>query len=936
MNELRFQGKEKFRGGLMDLDLDSDEEITEVSTALTDYDDLSLNEGIDFGKMDDKYGPGNGDLKELISYKMSEVYRDISEYNTCESSANESNLAEKTAIEKSGETSGNKELLDSVEAGKDVSHVERGETDVGNTENENEDVGTADKGESGKKIDISKLKSEFGVNEQSEKIIEPVEGKKSENADKENKVKANEVPENWESLELDKDEVYMSPEVQFNLPDKSDKDSSVPDNPFNEELSSSAGAGKSSVSVDKTETDVAVTKTDSEVKSSVQSVQNVNESRVKPEMKTSVSVTASYPTSLTTTVSSTSSALLASSVNNSLSSAMSMLQSAGANVMAPPMLMTNMNPMLYQMVVGQLIKAYPALTANPDMLSNVALQQTSLLQHYIATGQISAANINEAFLQGAGDGTGKLGNLEQTGSGAETGSLAGLGPGTQMPAMASGVMSSSNNVASKTKDSTVKDINSVKGAINQTNESVNASKELGAVKCSDSSLKSDTVPQTKPVPYRPPGLRALVTSPSKTVFQSTVTNKTSNSVSEMSQNPFSAVKNLPVKPSANVTSTSSARPNPPNPNMNNSASGFGDLSKLVKPSANMTSTSSARPNPPNPNMNNSASGFGDFGKLVKPSADMTSASSARPNPPNPNMNNSASGFGDLNKLVKPSANVTNTSSARPNPPNPNANNSSSGFGDLSKPLRRPFKQYIPVSKSMDSITQPKDVVYDTIPNSSLASGADDFDEPLRPPSRTNISKPKSLPVSFSSVPEIKHVVSSHSLSMQGHKSANSNQSFIDSKPVVSQQSTEETSKHADFLPQYAKRHSPELREKVNEVQSRDFLPSFVKNISTEGNNLTENQQSFQGQLPPRFRRMSAPHHQSSTEDENWDDEIDPYAETKMMKINPKRELHMRSLSSRKPAPNEGKLDGSYFSKKFQTNHEFSALEEVFFLKNDLA
>ena len=945
----------------MDLDLDSDDEITEVSTALTDYEDLGLDERIDDGKLGAEYGPGNGDLKDLISSKMNEVYGDISEYNTCESSANESSLAETSVLEKSKETGGySEERLDAVETVSDASEAMRKETNVCDVEKVIENSET-DKEESGKTTD---------ANELSDKLNELVKGEKLENVEGEKEIKSDEVPENWESLELEKDEVYMSPEVQFESPLKSDKKGvNVPDNPFNEGLS--ARSDITSADVAKRETDtVVLPQTDLVVKPSVQ---NANESTVQPETLTSEPVTASLPTSLATTMSVTSSVLGASSMNNTLSSAMSMLQPVGANVMVPPppMLMNSVNPMLYQMVVAQLIKAYPSLAANPDMLSNVALQQASLLQHYIATGQISAANINDAFPQGAGDGAGMLGNLEQAGlppgvgmmSGAGVGqgaqmpamtnaglpagvgtesipvgqgaqrlamtnaglpagvgtesipvgqgaqrpamtnaglppgvgkdSGAGMGPGTQMPAMGNVVVDSSNSGASKTKDNTAKDIISMRGAINQTNTSVDTSKELAATVNSDSSLKPDTNTVPKPMPYRPPGLRALVSSPSETMFQSTVSNKTTNSFSTMSQNPFNAVKNQPIKPTASVTSTSSVRPNPPNPNANNSAS-------------ELTSNSSARTTPPNPNANNSATGFGDLSKpLRRPFQQYFPVSKASSiSQSNDVVHNSS---GKLSKKMDDYLSSNNNSQPR-NVGNRSSDNISQTKNVVNRSSDNISQPRTVVNKSSDNISQAKDVVYDTISNRASSSGLDDFEEPVRPPSR---SERKPLPVSFSSVPEIKPVVSSHSLSVQGHKPGNTvtNQHLSESKPPLPLQTTGPKSKHADFLPQYAKRHTPELREKMEDVPSRDFLPSFVKSISSEGNNLTENQQSFQDQMPPRFRRASAPQHQSSTEEENWDDEIDPYAETRMMKINPKRELHMRSLSSRKPSSNESKLDG---------------------------
>ena len=935
----------------MDLDLDSDDEITEVSTALTDYEDLGLDEGIDDGKLGAEYGPGNGDLKDLISSKMNEVYGDISEYNTCESSANESSLAETSVLEKSKETGGySEERLDAVETVSDASEAMRKETNVCDVEKVIENSETDDKEELGKMTD---------ANELSDKLNELVKGEKLENVEGEKEIKSDEVPENWESLELEKDEVYMSPEVQFESPLKSDKKGvNVPDNPFNEGLS--ARSDITSADVAKRETDtVVLPQTDLVVKPSVQ---NANESTGQPETVTSEPVTASLPTSLATTMSVTSSVLGASSMNNTLSSAMSMLQPVGANVMVPPpsMLMNSVNPMLYQMVVAQLIKAYPSLAANPDMLSNVALQQASLLQHYIATGQISAANINDAFPQGAGDGAGMLGKLEQAGlppgvgmmSGAGVGqgaqmpamtnaglppgvgkdSGAGMGPGTQMPAMGNVVVDSSNSGASKTKDNTAKDIISMRGAINQTNTSVDTSKELGATVNSDSSLKPDTNTVPKPMPYRPPGLRALVSSPSETMFQSTVSNKTTNSFSTMSQNPFNAVKNQAIKPTASVTSTSSARPNPPNPNANNSAS-------------ELTSTSSARTNPPNPNANNSATGFGDLSKplrrpfqqyfpvskasSISQSNDVVHNSSGKLSKKmddylTSNNNSQPKNVGNRSSdNISQTKNVVNRSSDNISQPRTVVNKSSDNISQTKNVVNRSSDNISQprtvVNKSYDNISQAKDVVYDTISNRASSSGLDDFDEPVRPPSR---SERKPLPVSFSSVPEIKPVVSSHSLSVQGQKPANTvtNQHFSESKPPLPLQTTVPKSKHADFLPQYAKRHAPELREKVEEAPSRDFLPSFVKSISSEGNNLTENQQSFQDQMPPRFRRASAPQHQSSTEEENWDDEIDPYAETKMMKVNPKRELHMRSLSSRKPASNEGKLDHTQWMAKENANN----------------
>ena len=823
-------------------------------------------------KLGAEYGPQDGGLKDLISSKMNEVYGDISEYNTCESSANESSLAETSVLDKS------KEIGEAIEIVSDDVETVRKETNVCAADSANENVKTANEENPDKAAKAIEL---------SDQVNELVQGKALENIDEEkNEMKSSEVPENWESLELDKDEIFMSPEAQIESPVESDnKVENIPDNPFNEGLGHLASAEKYSADVQKNESETVVPQIEQGFKTSVE---NVNESKVKAVAKSLEPVSASLPTSLATTIPSSTSGLQAnsmnsalttassmnnlqassmnnlpassmnnlqaSSMNNPISSAMSMIQPVGANIMVPPpnMLMNSINPMLYQMVVAQLIKAYPTLAANPDMLSNVALQQASLLQHYIATGQISAANINETFLQGAGDGAAMLGNMDPTGLAQEMGAeseAAGVGLGTQMPAMTNGVVDSSNKGACKTKDNTVKDNNSINGATNQTHANVDTSKEVGAVVNSDSSLKSDTNTAPKPVPYRPPGLRALVSSPSETMFQSTVTNKTSNSVSTMSQNPFSAVKSQPVKPTASVTSTSSARPNPPNPNANNSALGFSDLSKPLR-----------RP-------------FKQYTPVSKPSS-INQSDNTSCNINQSNVNTKKSQHNKLKGLMDDYIKSN----------------------DNSQPKNV-------VNKTSDNVSQGKDIVYDTIPNSASSSGLDDFDAPPRPPSR---SERKPLPVSFSSVPEIKPVVSSHSLPMQASKSANVNQNFGDSKaPLPQSCATAAKPKHADFLPQYAKRHAPELRDKAEEVPSRDFLPSFVKSIPTADHNLTENQQSFQDHMPPRFRRASAPQHQSSTEEENWDDEIDPYAETKQMKINPKRELHMRSLSSRKPTPNEG-------------------------------
>lgn len=48
-----------------------------------------------------------------------------------------------------------------------------------------------------------------------------------------------------------------------------------------------------------------------------------------------------------------------------------------------PMMLGNMDPVLYQAVLAQLIQAYPELASNQEMLTQVAIQQTGLLQMYI-------------------------------------------------------------------------------------------------------------------------------------------------------------------------------------------------------------------------------------------------------------------------------------------------------------------------------------------------------------------------------------------------------------------------------------------------------------------------------------------------------------------------------------------------------------------------
>ena len=782
----------------MDLDLDSDDEITEVSTALVDYDeDLSLIDQPDVGGPEPEYA-GSKDLKNLISSKMNEVYGEFSETTDVDSGANEELTTSMNDIEK------------------DIKNTDRIQTSVSDSGMKNENpieidhsVEPSQTHETMENVVVAKQISEYDnikLTQESlqelDKLKQETETQLSGDVNDEMEKTDEKVPDNWEKLEMDLTEVYKSPEVHPNLENVDENDVNAPQN-----LPAQEGADSVALISDEQTVEgvrgkdkaVAYDHNDSIGSSSVvTSIPSSNELRVKPEMQVSESVTLSLNSIMTSasTVVTSSSASLVSSVANAVPPLMSLMQSSGNNVMAQPMLMNNLNPMLYQLVVAQLVKAYPALAANPDMLSTVSLQQASLLQHYMVTGQISSANIAEALQGSMSDNTdpGAIGIVAQ---------IPDSNVNTQISsASANERNASSGNVADSVKST-------IDPETNVCCSNVGTAKDTGRKDETSEVVNETSVPtKTKPPPYRPPGLRGdIVTSPSNSMFQNARTNKHETEASAASQNPFSAVRSQSIR------------------------------AKTLE-------------------------------------------------------------------SMHTSANVSSLS-------RPNSNNSASKLSDLSKPLRRPFKQYMPTSKSVDSITPSSNVVYDSIPNSASASGLSDFSEPLRRPFKQSLSESKptsNMPVVSSNVPS------------RVQTGVNSSQSFNDNKiGVPPGRSHDSSNKPPDFLPQYAKRHSPELRDK-KEVPSSDFLPSFVKQVSDDAKNHsnnvnkpatqsfatpTENQQNFQRQLPPRFRNMSAPQRQSSYE-EDWDEEIEEFPETKTMKVNPKRELHLRSSSSRKPVPTDGK------------------------------
>ena len=893
-----FQEKSKDHGSLMDLDLDSDDDVTEVSTALVDDDDACVTVQSNDEESKRKYTSDNKELKDLISSKMNEVYGALSGHESTNLAATgdiKNEFNEIAATKDSDFIVKSNIITCEIHNLDDIDHTER-KLDSKTSEMKNENLVSEDKVSVCNKSDHSvekNIASEVDIKTDGSKQRQKlVEGKDAVNIKEKNDTKPPEagidkahiVTENKENVEVDLDGVYASRDIHITMETKSaiedvgsshnllsDEQVSLAEVPKSlaqdkhaSEVNSEKCGTLSQVSTDTSVCDLKRVPSPSEAE--FESVLKESESEFNANVSASINSSNLFPSS---SVALTSAVSLVSSVNNGLPSSMPLMQSVGNNIPPPPVLMNNLDPILYQLVVAQLIKAYPDLTANPDMLSSVAVQQTNLLQFYIASGQISGANFAGTDLQGGSSVMAMLGNVGQ----------GMIESAPQIPVSETG--QNKNNSSTATNQSTNIAIeaenNSLKAASNEsiqlTDRHSTTSSDLGtSVQANGTSI--DT--KIKPLPYKPPGLRGQ-TAFSDSNNQSKPVSKVNSSASKIAEKSFSAVKRqtLPDKSLDSVHGTRSVTSNS-RAKTSNSVSRLNDCDVPLR-----------RP----------------FTQTVPVSKSLES--------------------------VQPTTSIVTNSRLK----------TCNSVNDCNVPMRRPFTQSIPISKSFESVQPTTIIATNSIPDSnSLISGFSSGNEPLRRPLKknyipvSNVSTTSNLPVSFSSVTNSSNqkLGANQSDTMQGFKPINPgvsqfqpvnsvvNQSVNEAKDLVRQSNTIDSAKKPpDFLPQYAKRHSPELRDKINEPSSRDFLPSFVKQgfdenrnnqstISNPNGEFTwENHQNYQHDLPPRFRRMSAPQRQSSTE-EDWNDEIDEFPETKKVKFNPKRQLRLRSSSSRSPVPTDGK------------------------------
>ena len=928
---------------LMDLDLDSDEDgVTEVSTALTDDEELCKSPDTASGER--KYIAETKDLKDLITSKMNEAYGELDEHKTTDVSAAHDIMTEERETEKTEEllmvkeSNISSEMCNSV----DNDNIEEIKTNLSKTETESTDLikqETADLSNERESLNEQELENKAVCEEKTsgEEIPPLLEENKAKllMADTIDKTETDQIgSESNENIQIDLDDVYLSPDVRTEVPLER-KDSNMNDVSQSSKIGNSVSVSSSNNNDALPQPDIdysLVNRTNNgpnQAYSDSSSVSKENE----PILNNNNTLP-SAPVALTSAVS------LVSSVNNALPSAMAMMPPPGNNVAPQSLLMNNIDPVLYQLVLAQLMQAYPDLAANPDMLSSVAVQQTNLLQFYMASGQISAANVAGVDGQGGLGMMAMLGGLEQ------------VGTVPQLPL--SETDQNRNNsaaAANQTSSSSVASKDTVNVKLERDFGRDSSSKNVPITASNSASSKGLPVlenrtsvePPAKPLPYRPPGLREKAAF-SEPTLQNKPVNAVSSSNVKTSENPFSASKRqtLPDNSVTGIPASSRAK-------TSNTVSRLNDCNVPLRRPFTQSIPVSHSSNPPTGNnqmnhrmdIKNMPPGLSANNEPLRRPFKETSIPVSRASNTLPmsftstttsnneticaNLPNTMQGFKPVisvvnqnkpvktvvNQSVNPSDTIqgfkpVNTALNQNRPVNTVVNQSVNPSDTIQgfKPVNTAFNQNRPVKTVVNQSVNPSDTIQGFKPVNTAVNQNKNVKTVVK-----QSMNPTGAIQGFKPVNQSKPVKPVVNQSVNGAKNYCSQPNFVDSAKKL---------KTTDFLPQYAKRHSPELRDKFNEQPSRDFMPNFVKTEynQTRNNENTvskpndepsyDNHQNYQRDLPPRFRRMSAPQRQSSTE-EDWDGEIDEFPETKTVKFNPKRQLHLRSSSSRKPLANDSKL-----------------------------
>ena len=932
---------------LMDLDLDSDEDgVTEVSTALTDDEELYKSPDIAGGER--KYIAETKDLKDLITSKMNEAYGELDEHKITDVSAVHDIMVEERETEKTEELLTIKESNISSEMCNSVDNdnIEEIKTNLSKTETESTNLikqETADLSNERERLNEQELENKAVCEEKTsgEEIPPLLEENKAKllMADTIDKTETDQIEsESNENIQIDLDDVYLSPDVHTEVPSER-KDSNMNDVSQSSKIDNSVSVSSSNNNDALPHPDIdysLVNRTNNGPNQAYSDSSSV--SKESEPILNNNNTLPSAPVALTSAVS------LVSSVNNALPSAMAMMPPPGNNVAPQSLLMNNIDPVLYHLVLAQLMQAYPDLAANPDMLSSVAVQQTNLLQFYMASGQISAANVAGVDGQGGLGMMAMLGGLEQ------------VGTVPQLP-LSEPDQNRNNSAATanQTKSSSVAANDTVNVKLERDSGRDSSSKNVPIIASNSASSKGLPVlenrtsvePPAKPLPYRPPGFREKAAFSDPTL-QNKPVNAVSSSNVKTSENPFSASKRqtLPDNSVTGIPASSRAK-------TSNTVSRLNDcnvplrrpftqsipVSHLsIPPTGNnqMNHRMDIKNMPPGLSANNEPHRrpFKETSIPVSRASNFlpmsfTSTTTSNNQTISANLPNTMQGFKPVNSVVnqnKPVKTVVNQSV--------NPSDTIQGF----KPVNTALNQNKPVKTAVNQSMNPPGAIQGFKPVNTAVNQNKAVkpvvNQSVNPSDTIQGFKPVNPAVNQNKI--VKTVVNQSMNppgAIQGFKPVNTvvNQN-MPVKPVVNQSVNEaknyssqpnfvdsvKKQKTTDFLPQYAKRHSPELRDKFNEQPSRDFMPNFVKTEynQTRNNENTvsklngepsyENHQNYQRDLPPRFRRMSAPQRQSSIE-EDWDGEIDEFPETKTVKFNPKRQLHLRSSSSRKPVANDSKL-----------------------------
>ena len=927
---------------LMDLDLDSDEDdVTEVSTALTDDEDVYKSPDNAGGER--KYIAETKDLKDLITSKMNEAYGELDEHKITDIGAAHDIMTEESETEKTEEllmvkeSDISSEMCNSVDNDniEEIKTLSKTETESTNLMKEE----TADLSNERENLNEQELENKAVCKEKTsgEEIPPLLEENKAKllKADTIDKTETDQIgSESNENIQIDLDGVYLSPDVHTEVPSER-KDSNMNDVSQSSKIDNSFSVSSSNNNDALPHPDVdysVVNRTNNgpnQAYSDSSSVSKENE----PILNNNNTLP-SAPVALTSAVS------LVSSVNNALPSAMAMMSTPGNNVAPQSLLMNNIDPVLYQLVLAQLMQAYPDLAANPDMLSSVAVQQTNLLQFYMASGQISAANVAGVDGQAGLGMMAMLGGLEQ------------VGTVPQLPLSETDLnRNNSAAAANQTSSSSVAFKDTVNVKLERDSGRDSSSKNVPLLSSNSASSnglpvlenRTSVEPPAKPLPYRPPGFREKAAFSDPTL-QNKPVNAVSSSNVKTSENPFSASKRqtLPDNSVTGIPASSRAK-------TSNTVSRLNDCNVPLRRPFTQSIPVSHPSVPPTGNnqinhgtdIKNMPPGLSANNEPLRRPVKETSIPDSRASNTLPmsftstttsnnqtisaNLPNTMQGFKPVNSVVnqnKPVKTVVNQSV--------NPSDTIQGF--------KPVNSVVNQNKTVKTVVNPSDTIQGFKPVNTAFNQNRPVktvvNQSMNPSDTIQGFKPVNTAVNQNKT--VKTVVNrsmNPTGAIQGFKPVNTavnqnkpvkpvvNQSVNEAKNYSSQPNFVESAKKqktTDFLPQYAKRHSPELRDKFNEQPSRDFMPNFVKTEynQTRNNENTvskpngepsyDNHQNYQRDLPPRFRRMSAPQRQSSTE-EDWDGEIDEFPETKTVKFNPKRQLHLRSSSSRKPVANDSKL-----------------------------